>query len=372
MIELGSGNLLASEAEALVNTVNTVGVMGKGVALQFKQAFPDNYKAYRAACKDGRVELGRMFVWDSGRLGLQRYIINFPTKKHWRAKSRLADIQTGLDDLVRIINELDIQSIALPALGCGNGGLDWDEVLPLIEDKLGTLPVHATIYPPAGAPAAREMPVATKKPTMTFGRAALLALVGRYAQAAMRERFDLVRPGASLLEIQKLMYLLQEAGQPLRLRYTKGRYGPYAESLNRVLEGMEGHFIRGYGDRSRAVMELDPIEVLPAGEAEANKWLLDRPDVRRDVDRVLHLVDGWESAYGLELLGTVLFAARTDEKVLNDVDRAEAYVHSWNKRKQATFPRKHILLAWQHLQSFDWLRSASSSTGSTENATTRP
>jgi O-acetyl-ADP-ribose deacetylase (regulator of RNase III) len=372
MIEFSSGNILASEVEALVNTENTVGVMGKGVALQFKQAFPANYKAYRVACKGEKVELGRMFVWDSGHLGLQRYIINFPTKKHWRTKSRLADIQTGLDDLVRIISELDIQSIALPALGCGNGGLDWDEVRPLIEDKLGPLPVRAIVYPPAGPPAAREMPVATKKPPMTFGRAALLALVGRYSQAAMRERFDLIRPGASLLEIQKLMYLLQETGQLLRLGYTKGRYGPHAESLNKVLEGMEGHFIRGYGDRSGAVMDLDPIEVLPAGEAEAKKWLLSRPDVQRDVDRVLHLVNGWESAYGLELLGTLLFAARTDEKVIKEVDRAEVYVHSWNKRKQATFPRNHILLAWQHLQSFEWLRSDESSTNSTKGATKRP
>jgi hypothetical protein len=139
---------------------------------------------------------------------------------------------------------------------------------------------------------------------MTFGRAALLALLGRYARGAMRERFDLARPGASLLEIQKLMYLLQEAGQPLRLQYTKGRYGPYADNLHKVLEALEGHHVRGYGDRSRAVLALDPIELLPGAEKEALEWLAGRPEVRADVDRVLELVEGWESAYGMELLAT--------------------------------------------------------------------
>jgi len=355
MIEFGSGNLLASEADAVVNTVNTVGVMGKGIALQFKQAFPNNYKAYRAACDRGDVKIGRMFVWDSGHLGPQRYIINFPTKRHWRTKSQIADIRAGLDDLVRVIENLELESVALPALGCGNGGLDWNEVRSLIEDALGALKVRTVVFPPAGAPPAREMPVATARPTMTYGRATLLALVGPYARAAMRERFDLARPGASLLEIQKLMYLLQEAGQPLKLRYVKGRYGPYAENLNKVLETMEGHYIRGYGDRSRAVLALDPIELLPNAEGEALEWLSEHLDVQRNVDRVQQVTEGWESAYGMELLATVLYAARTDDEVLVNVDRATGYVHSWNARKQATFPDQHVKCAWEHLRSYDWL-----------------
>lgn len=354
MIEFGSGNLLASDTEALVNTVNTVGVMGKGVALQFKQAFPANYKAYRAACDHGDVEIGRMFVWDSGRIGPRRYIVNFPTKRHWRAKSRIEDVRLGLNDLVRVIQELKIKSIAVPALGCGNGNLDWNDVLPLIQEALGPLQVRALVFPPIGAPAANEMPVATPRPAMTYGRAALLVLLGPYARAALRERFDLVKPGASLLEIQKLMYLLQEAGQPLRLRYEKGRYGPYAENLNKVLESMEGHYIRGYGDRSRAVMQLDPIEVLPNAEEEADEWLSSHLHVRHDVERVLEVTKGWESAYGMELLATVLYATRTDAAMHVDVDRTIAYVHSWDARKQALFPEQHIKRAWEHLKLHNW------------------
>jgi O-acetyl-ADP-ribose deacetylase (regulator of RNase III) len=356
MIEFGEGNLLRCQVDALINTVNTVGVMGKGVALQFKQAFPANYKAYRVACERGEVELGRMFVWDSGRLGPQRFVINFPTKGHWRSQSRLPDIEAGLVDLVRVIGELGIESIALPALGCGNGGLRWSDVLPRIEDALASLPVRAVVFPPAGAPAAKEMPVATARPSMTYGRAALLTLLGRYSRMALDERFDLIRPAASLLEIQKLMYLLQETGQPLRLKYAKAQYGPYAENLLKVLEPLEGHFIRGYGDRSQNVLALDPIELVEGAELEARNWLnQNRPEVVPDVDRVADLVDGWASAYGMELLATVLYACRTDSSANHDADRAVAYVRSWNARKQATFPRHHVVAAWEHLGAFGWL-----------------
>lgn len=355
MIELGDGNLLASETEALVNTVNTVGVMGKGVALQFKQAFPDNYASYRNACKSGRVKLGEMYLFDNGHLGSRRYIINFPTKDHWRSKSRIADIESGLDDLVRVLAEHGIESVAVPALGCGNGGLSWSDVEPIIESKLSSIPTRCVIFPPVGAPEAREMLVATKRPTMTYGRAALLALVGRYAYAAMRDRFELIRPGASLLEIQKLMYLLQEAGQPLKLNYVKGRYGPYAENLNKVLEALEGHHIRGYGDRSRAVLELDPIEVYEDSLAEADNWMVDNPRVKDDVERVLASVAGWENAYGLELLGTVLYATRAEAGARESQTDAVNYVHSWDRRKAATFPTEHVEAAWRHLNALNWL-----------------
>ncbi|GAA4977810.1 macro domain-containing protein [Pseudonocardia tropica] len=356
MIEFGHGNLLQDDVEALVNTVNTVGVMGKGVALQFKQAFPANYKAYRAACHRGEVRLGRMFVWDSGQLGPRRYIVNFPTKGHWRSASQLSDVRDGLNDLVRVLGDLEIASIALPALGCGNGGLRWDDVRPLIEDTLGPLDMEVIVHPPADAPPARQMVIATRRPALTFGRAALVAVVAEYARAAMRERFDLVRPGASLLEIQKVMYLLQTAGQPLRLDYRKGRYGPYAENLNPVMQTLEGHYLRGYGDRSRAVLALDPIEVVDGAEDEARNWLREhRPDVNESVDEVLALVRGWESAYGMELLATVLFAAHHDDAVRTDPARATTYVHAWNKRKAATFPDQHVTAAWCHLSATGWL-----------------
>ena len=162
MIEEGSGNLLTADVEALINTVNPVGVMGKGIALQFKRAYPANYKAYRSACQRGEVHLGQMFVFDTGIKGSRRYLINFPTKQHWKSASRLEDIRSGLDDLVRVVNEHGIFSVAIPALGCGYGGLDWEQVRPMIETAVERMPhVRAVIFAPAGAPAPATMPNAT-------------------------------------------------------------------------------------------------------------------------------------------------------------------------------------------------------------------
>lgn len=342
------GNLLAAEAEALVNTVNTVGVMGKGIALQFKQAFPDNFKAYHAACKRGEVQMGRMFVFDRGTLGTQRLIINFPTKKHWRTPSRLADIEAGLDDLVRVLNENSVTSIAVPALGCGNGGLPWAVVRPLIIRKLEQVDgLTLFLFPPAGAPPAEEMLVRTSAPRMTLGRALLIALTARY-----HRRLEIIQaapspPGASLLEMQKLMYLLQESGEPLRLRYEKGRYGPYAENLNKVLQATEGHFTRGYGDRSDAVLRLAPVVLLPGAEERAAEHLTREPDALSRIDSVLDLIDGFESPYGLELLATVHFAAT---HIGAGREAVVATVQAWNERKKNLFQPAHIEAAWIQLE----------------------
>jgi O-acetyl-ADP-ribose deacetylase (regulator of RNase III) len=148
MFERGSGDLLAADVEALVNAVNCVGVMGKGIALAFKQRYPENYRRYRAACGRGEVALGRMFVVELA-TPMPRYVVNFPTKDHWRSPAHLADIETGLNDLVRVIEDRDIRSIAMPALGAGNGGLAWAEVEPLIKSRLGELNgVRTVLYPP--------------------------------------------------------------------------------------------------------------------------------------------------------------------------------------------------------------------------------
>jgi O-acetyl-ADP-ribose deacetylase (regulator of RNase III) len=140
MIEEAKGNLLEADAEALVNTVNTVGHMGKGIALQFKQAYPENFLAYARAVKRGEVRAGRMFVVPTGFVTNPRYIINFPTKRHWRGRSRIEDIEAGLEALVGEIRRLGIRSIAVPPLGCGNGGLDWRDVEPRIKRALAELP----------------------------------------------------------------------------------------------------------------------------------------------------------------------------------------------------------------------------------------
>lgn len=355
MIRDAHGNLLEAEADALVNTVNTVGVMGKGIALQFKRAFPENYKAYKRACDRGVVELGKMFVWDGGALADDgpRYIINFPTKKHWRSKSRLADIETGLDDLTRQVEALSIARIAVPPLGCGHGGLRWEQVRPLIERAFEGVPnVEVLLFGPDGAPDAVDQPVRTDQPKMTPGRAALIGMMQRYLPFAVE---------ITAVDIQKLMYFMQEAGEPLRLNYVKGRYGPYADNLRHVLNSMEGHYIRGTGDGSAKALDAIPFEVLDGAGPVAASMLDQQPETAARMDRVADLIEGFESTYGLELLATVHWASLRDD----DGDRRDAplrlegvedAVKKWNRRKGRLFTQAHLEKAIARLEEGGWLR----------------
>jgi O-acetyl-ADP-ribose deacetylase (regulator of RNase III) len=188
MMEFKRGNLLEEDVEALVNTVNCVGVMGRGIALQFKQAFPENFKRYKKACDAGEVEPGKMFVVETGQILSPRYIVNFPTKQHWKGNSKLADIRSGLRALVLDVAQLGIQSIAIPPLGCGNGGLDWAVVRPLIVEAFSELPdVRVVVFEMGQVPASQEMAVGTQLPTMTRGRALVVSLFEQYGGGRARE-----------------------------------------------------------------------------------------------------------------------------------------------------------------------------------------
>jgi O-acetyl-ADP-ribose deacetylase (regulator of RNase III) len=347
-----TGNLLKADVDALVNTVNTVGVMGKGLALQFKNAFPENYKAYRRACEQETVRLGEMFVFETGALGRPRLIINFPTKQHWRARSRLRDIKSGLDALGPTIREYQIRSIAVPPLGCGNGGLDWADVLPSILTRLDELDAEVQIYPPGGAPAAGDMVVATERPVLTPGKAALVLMVDRYAAVAL---------SISLIEIQKLMYFMQESGEDLRLRYSDHYFGPYADNLRHVLKALEGHHLYGYGDGANPIAHAEPIVVLPGATEEARSVLAEHPDIAIRMSRVLKLVEGYESPFGLELLATVHWVAKEidwdpDDGQQQIVERVQA----WSRRKKQLFNPEHITTACERLRQDGWLNPIAS------------
>lgn len=344
MIELTQGNILEAEAEALVNTVNCEGYMGKGIALQFKQAWPENFRAYERACHAHEVQPGKMFVVPTGRMMNPKYIINFPTKRHWRGASRIADVRAGLKALVEEVKRLDIRSIALPPLGCGNGLLSWWEVRPMIEKALQEVPdVQVLLFEPRGAPDAKAMPVRTKRPNMTAGRALVIELMKHYGALGYSR---------TLLEIQKLAYFLQEAGEPLKLRYEAGLFGPYAANLNKVLERIEGHFIRGYGDSPRPETEID---LLPGAVDEAGAFLAKRPDSNARLLRVADLIAGFETPYGMELLSTVHWVARRARPPAKSCDEAIAAVHAWSDRKREMFKPDHICVAWRRLQEEGWL-----------------
>lgn len=347
MIEVTKGNLLEAPVEALVNTINTAGIMGKGIALQFKQAYPEMFRAYEKACRAGEVRLGKVHIFDLGGLvGGPRWIINFPTKNHWRARSQLSDIEAGLHDLVVTIRRLGIRSIAIPPLGCGNGGLDWDDVHPRIETALAALPeVKVLLYAPGGAPVASAMLNQTERPKMTMGQAALIALMDRYLKG-------LLDPFVSLLEIHKLLYFLQEAGQPLRLKYEAKGFGPYATNLRQVLIRLEKHYTQGYGDGMDSPTAL--IELLPGAVEEAKKFLsTDRVTLDR-MDRVASLIEGFEDPYGLELLSSVHWIMRQQPEARDRAEVAVAAVQKWNPRKHRLLKAEHLVKAWERLKQQKW------------------
>ena len=345
MIEFKTGDVLAEDAEALVNSVNCVGVMGRGVALQFKKAFPDNFAAYAAACEREEVRPGRMFIYETHQVTNPRYIINFPTKRHWRGRSRMDDIDAGLLALADTIRERKIRSIAIPPLGSGLGKLPWDDVRWRIERALGDLeiPVHVIVYEPAGAPVASAMARHHEAPAMTPPRATLIALMDRYLRG-------LLDPSTTLLEVHKLLYFMQQAGQPLKLRYQKAPYGPYADNLRHSLNIIEGHFVSGYGDGGD-----DPqkeLELLDGAIEQANSVLDQHPDIRQRLERVSNLVAGFETAFGLELLATVHWVITCESA--KTMDTVIARVSAWNERKRH-FSQRQVRLAANKLVEQGWV-----------------
>lgn len=348
MITYKTGDIFKEETDAIVNTVNCIGVMGRGLALQFKKHFPENFKAYEAACKRKEVMPGKVFVYETGFLVAPKYIINFPTKRHWRGASRIEDIESGLQDLAKLIVNLNIKSIALPPLGCGLGELNWNDVRRHIENALSQLPeVNVIVFEPKGAPQAEEMAKNRKVSNMTPGRAALIGLVHRYLVA-------LLDPFLTLLEVHKLMYFLQESGEQLRLNYQKQLYGPYAENLRHVLNAVEGHFLSGYADGGDKPDK--ELKLVPGAYEDALKFIQDHPQTKQHLDRVFNLIEGFESAFGMELLATVHWVVTKENGVTNEqiLDK----VHQWNKRKKQFTPH-HINSAYNALSEKGWLNTPS-------------
>lgn len=338
MIEYKTGDILKEEADALVNTVNCVGVMGRGIALQFKRAFPENFKAYVARCKRNAMQPGRVFVFETGQLTSPRFIINFPTKRHWRGKSRMEDIESGSASLAEAIRSRDIRSIAIPPLGSGLGGLHWPEVRARLQAALKEFEdVKIIIFEPGGEAADERANRSSDVPEMTSGRAALVGLMDCYLRG-------LLDPFVTLLEAHKLMYFMQVVGEPLNLRFTKGHYGPYADNLRHVLHAIEGHLVSGYADGGDVPGK--ELKLVPGGIDEARAFLEQHADTRARFERVTDLVEGFESPFGMELLSTVHWVA--NEQNPQTLDHLVAHTYAWNERKRQ-FSRRQIKLAFDVL-----------------------
>lgn len=303
MTRYTQGNLLEARAEALVNTVNTVGVMGKGIALMFRDRFADNYQRYVGACRAGEVRTGRMFVTEPHELDGPRWIVNFPTKQHWRAPSKLEWIVEGLQDLRRFIVENGVKSIAIPPLGAGNGGLEWVDVKPHIEEALGNLEgVDVLVFEPT----AKYQNVAKRSGVekLTPARALIAELVRRYWVLGME---------CSLLEIQKLAWFLERSierllpgDKSLDLRFSADKYGPYAYRLSRLLDSLDGSYLHC----DKRIPDAGPLDVIWFDDnrrEHLQAYLIgsDAKPYAEALEATARLIDGFESPFGMELLATV-------------------------------------------------------------------
>ena len=342
MIEYKNGDILREDVEAIVNTVNCVGIMGRGLALQFKNKFPQNLKEYQLACTNKEVQLGKMFVHQTGQLINPKYIINFPTKGHWKQNSKIEDISNGLDDLITIIEKYSIKSIAIPPLGSGLGGLDWNQVKKLIEEKLKNINCTIILFEPLEQKI--EKSITKEIPKMTAGRAALIGLMDRYLKGLMD-------PFISLIEVHKLMYFMQESGEELRLKYKKAQFGPYADNLRHVLNTIEGHFISGYEDGGDAPTKQ--LKLIPKAVEDAKNYLTNKKNTNENFVKVAKLVDGFETPFGLELLSTVHWVVKNENA--SNLEEVISKIYNWNERKKQ-FSRKQIQIALDTLVKNDWLK----------------
>ncbi len=355
MTQFTRGNLLEARVEAVVNTVNTVGVMGKGIALMFKERFPENYKAYAAACSAGDVRVGRMFVAAGVELGGPRWIINFPTKKDWRHPSKLEWVTSGLLALKEVIQAKQIKSIAIPPLGCGNGGLDWAVVRPLIENAMADLQgVEVIVYEPT----AKYQNVAKKQGVekLTPARALVAEMIRRYWVLGME---------CTLLETQKLAWFLERMikrmglKDPLELGFEANRYGPYARNLTHLLNGLDGSYLH-CDKRISDALAFDTIWFEEA-KKERLALYLKGPEAKEylpALEATDELIDGFQSPLGMEAIATVDWLI-TREGVEPTLSAIRAGIRNWpagaehGERKARLFNDRLLQLALERLQSFD-------------------
>lgn len=343
MLHFLKGNLLDSAAVALVNTVNIVGVMGKGIALQFKEAFPVNTKKYADACKNGELQIGKLLaVKDQNALLGEKLIINFPTKKHWRHPSKYDYIEEGLKSLVELIQNNNIKSIAIPPLGCGNGGLEWSIVKPMIEKYLSALDAEIFVYEPNEAiKAILQQENRKTEVKLTPARAQLLYLLFYY---------EALGEYSSLFSANKLAYFLQRMGEKMRLNFIPHHYGPYAKELEHVLYALNGVYLKGFEQREAKAFEPLLLNYEKWGEVKAyTDTKLDNTQKDR-LKRLIQLIDGFQSELSLEVLATVDFILAKDPSL--GIDKVITAIQNWNERKSKLITDEYVNIAYKHLEQY--------------------
>lgn len=355
------GDLFLSRAQTLVNTVNCVGIMGKGVAQEFKKRFPAMFDDYKHRCDMKAVRLGEPYLYRDAS-GVS--IINFPTKDHWRSPSKLSDIERGLDYFVEHVSEWEVRSIALPPLGCGNGGLDWSEVGPLIYSKLHKLPIDIELYAPFGTP--------KQQLTIEF-----LAAPSQMSLEGKGRRLKPIRPEwAVLLEVlrelenqpyanpvgrtifQKICYVVTEMGVPTGLHFGKGSYGPFSSDVSEVM--------RDFANRNwlieKQMGRMMALSVSAQYLKDRNSYEAAIEPHRRRISKAVDLFSRIKSTQQAEEVFTVLFASRQLKQSVSAAEITEGslinYILDWKKSWQSDDKRVAIATAIHNLAMLGWLRVA--------------
>lgn len=338
MIRYIKGNIFESDAEGLVNTVNTVGVMGKGIALQFKKAFPNNFKKYLDACKSERFKIGKVLVCKDSNLNSgEKWIINFPTKRDWRKPSEYSFIEKGLDDLILAIEEYNIKSVAIPPLGSGNGGLDWVKVKCIIENKLKQLDIDIWVYEPT---ARIKEYMKKERVKLTNARALLLYVL-----------FDLVKNGEYVSEFssEKVCYFLQKFGAKLyfKLEFKPNYYGPYSGKVRFVLLALNGSYVMGYSDMNKK--PFDPLTLVPDGYDTVKEFVENNHELKLIANKTISFLNGYYSDFALELLSSIDYISSKsntfDRQIIID------QLNNWSNRKRSLIKNpQHIDISLSHLQ----------------------
>jgi len=349
MISFTQGNLLEADVEAVVNTV---GIMGKGIALMFKDRFPENFAVYAQACEHEEVRIGRMFVTENKRLFGPKWIINFPTKTNWRVKTKIEWIAEGLEDLVRVIKEKNIRSIAVPPLGCGNGGLNWADVRLMIVDALeGIEGLEVVIYEPTS----KYQNVAKRRGVekLTPARALISEIVRQYCLLGIE---------CSILEVQKLAWFMERgiknAGvdDPLKLQFSANKYGPYSDKLRHLLDALDGSYLKC----DKRLADADPYDLIWFNEAKRDRVqaYLNSGEGKKYTGALAwtsRVIDGFESPLGMELLATVdwLIERKNVERSIAGIMNS---LRNWNDdavagaRKLKIFDERVISVALDQLE----------------------
>lgn len=337
---------MKSGADALVNTVNTVGVMGKGIALQFKEAFPENNKQYVQACKKGEFTTGKILtVWDNNLLLGEKLIINFPTKKHWRHPSKYEYIEGGLIALVKVLENQNIKSIALPPLGCGNGGLEWGLVKAMIIKYLSKLPMEVFVYEPnAAIKEVLQKESILKEVNLSPSRAQLIYALFVY------ESFG---ENSSLFAANKLAYFLQRMGQPLRLQFKAESYGPYALGVEKVLYSMNGVYLKGLEQGQARPFESLYLNYEKWSEVKSYVEREINFDERTRLNNLVLLITGFTSELSLEILSTVAYIM--DNNPTYGIEKVMHAVKEWSIRKRNLFKDEYVRIAYDHLLKYQGL-----------------